>query len=183
MKKFIVLLFLSLQFFAISEASAACNLSQFSFGSSLKDVEVKLKYLEADNLHANSSFFATGDKVSLGLSAEQVCKRDKEFIGAHIIMIFLYDKLVELNLYKFIESGDNPGLIYWAESVYGEKNPKPPSFYEPEPSAFWFWRGLDSTASYSLESIAYGIDELVTIQTNKYQDLYSKYSAELESGN
>ena len=176
MKKIVLILFFFISFFASAQSDAACNLSKFTFGSSMQDIEKKLKAMGADKLHPTSAFISTEDRYSLGLFGGEVCKRDKAFKGAQIEMVFLYNKLVELHLYKFIEFGDSPELVDWAENIYGAKDFKPPSFYASEPNAFWVWDGPDSTVFYNLESIAYGVNEEISIQTDQYQDLYKKYS-------
>ena len=43
MKKVTLILFFFMQFFAVAEVYAECNLSKFSFGSSIDNVEEKLK--------------------------------------------------------------------------------------------------------------------------------------------
>lgn len=176
MKNLILILFFFIQFFVVAQANAACNLSKFTFGSSVQSVEKKLKAMSANNLPATGAFIETEDRHSILLAGEEVCKGDKTFLGAPIEMIFLENKLVELRLFKFFEFGDRPELINWAESVYGERPNKPKTFYDPLPSAFWLWDSPNSTVFYSLMTISYGIDELITIQSDKHQDLFNKYS-------
>jgi len=181
MKKFIFVVFFLIQFFVVAQANAACNLAKFSFGSSIQDVEKKIKAMNAENLPATSGFIETEERHSIVFPGEEICKRDKSFIGAPVEMVFLENKLVEFRLFKFLEYGDRPELVNWAEDVYGEKNNKPTTFYDLEPSAFWLWDSSNSTVAYSLINIGYGIDEVVTIQSNQYQELFKKYS-EKEDG-
>ena len=179
MKKVTLILFFFMQFFAVAEVYAECNLSKFSFGSSIDNVEEKLKAMGADKslpVSGPSGNDSSQDRYSLVLAGELICKNDKEFLGAPIEMVFLYDKLVEIYIYKFIEFGDSPELVNWAESSYGAKDFKPEDFYAPKPNAFWLWDAIDSTVFYTLESIEYGVNEEIKIQTNKYEDLYKKYS-------
>ena len=130
---------------------------------------------------ATSAFVETEERHVIVLPGEELCKQDKSFIGAPIDMIFLENKLVELRLFKFLEYGDKPELVNWAESVYGEKTNKPMTYYDDKPSASWLWESTKSTVSYSLLDIGYGIDEVITIQSEKHQDLFIKYS-EKEDG-
>ena len=123
-----------MQFFIVAQANAACNLAKFSFGSSIQDVEKKIKAMNAENLPATSGFIETEERHSIVFPGEEICKGDKSFIGAPVEMVFLENKLVEFRLFKFLEYGDRPELVNWAEGVYGEKNNKPKSFYDLEPS-------------------------------------------------
>jgi hypothetical protein len=181
MKKVTLILFFFMQFFAVAEVYAACNLSKFTFGSSVSDIERKLDDSAIKSLPATSAFIETEERHVIVLPGEELCKQDKLFIGAPIDMIFLENKLVELRLFKFLEYGDKPELVNWAESVYGEKTNKPMTYYDDKPSASWLWESTKSTVSYSLLDIGYGIDEVITIQSEKHQDLFIKYS-EKEDG-
>ena len=181
MKKVTLILFFFMQFFAVAEVYAACNLSKFPFGSSVSDIQRKLDDSAIKSLPATSAFIETEERHVIVLPGEELCKQDKSFIGAPIDMIFLENKLVELRLFKFLEYGDKPELVNWAESVYGEKTNKPMTYYDDKPSASWLWESTKSTVSYSLLDIGYGIDEVITIQSEKHQDLFIKYS-EKEDG-
>ena len=176
MKKVTLILFFFMQFFVVAEVYAACNLSKFTFGSSVSDIQRKLDDSAIKSLPATSAFIETEERHVIVLAGEELCKQDKSFIGAPIDMVFLENKLVELRLFKFLEYGDRPELINWAESVYGEKTNKSITFYDAEPNAFWLWDDDKATVSYSLINIGYGIDELITIQSEKHQDLFKKYS-------
>ena len=136
MKKIIVTSIFFLQFFVSAQAVAACNLSKFSFGSSMQDIEKKTKSMNAINLPATSGFIETDEKHTIAFQGEEICKGDKIFLGAPIDMTFIENTLVELRLFKFIEYGDKPELVNWAESVYGEKTNKPNTFYQERPTAF-----------------------------------------------
>ncbi len=181
MRKIILISLLFIQFFVTTQASAACNLSKFSFGLSMQDVEKKTKAMNAINLPATSGFIETDERHTIAFQGEEICKGDKTFFGAPIDMTFIENTLVEIRLFKFIEYGDKPELVNWAESVYGEKTNKPNTFYQERPSAFWMWDGSNSMVSYSLIDIGYGLDEVIVIQSDKHSDLFKKDS-EKEDG-
>ncbi len=181
MRKIILISLLFIQFFVTTQASAACNLSKFSFGSSMQAIEKKMKAMNAINLPATSGFIETDERHTIAFQGEELCKGDKTFLGSPIDLTFIENTLVEIRLFKFIEYGEKPELVNWAESVYGEKTNKPNTFYQERPSAFWMWDGSNSTVSYSLIDIGYGLDEVIIIQSDKHSDLFEKDS-EKEDG-
>jgi len=176
----VFLVFLILQFFAFG-ANATCDIAQFRFGSTMQDIEKKVKSMGADTLPATGTFESIETKQSLLFAGDDICKSDDSFKGMPIEMVFLYDQLVEMHLSNFLENGDPPVLVNWAEKVYGERERKPRGFYADQPNANWLWENFSSTVSYSIIGLGYGIEELVVIQSEQYQDLFKKYSKEEES--
>jgi hypothetical protein len=175
----VVLVFLILQFFAFG-VNAACDIAQFRFGSTMQDIEKKVKGMGIDTLLASGTFKSVSTKQSLLFAGEDICKGDNLFGGMPIEMVFLYDKLVEVRISNFLENGDTPLLVNWAEKVYGERENKPRGFYADQPNANWLWDDFSSTVSYSIAGIGYGVDELVVIQSKRHQDLFKKYSEKEE---
>jgi hypothetical protein len=175
----VVLVFLILQFFALG-ANAACDIAQFHFGSTMQDIEKKVKDMGADTLPATGTFESIETEQSLLFAGDDLCKSDSLFKGMPIEMIFLYDKLVEVRISNFLENGDTPLLVNWAEKVYGERKNKPRGFYANQPNANWLWESFSSTISYSIIGLGYGVEELVVIQSSRHQDLFKKYSEKEE---
>ena len=95
---------------------------------------------------------------------EEVCKSEKAFQGVPIHFVFLYNELVHIELMGISES---PSLITWAESIYGEIENKPNSFYEEKPIARWFWENSNALISYSIESVYEEVVETMIIQSLK----------------
>ena len=171
----VIIVFIVVQFFVVAGANAACDIAQFRFGSSMGDIEKKVKKIGADTLPATGIFKSIETKQSLLFAGDDLCKNDELFKGMPIEMVFLYDKLVEIRISNFLESGDTPVLVNWAEKVYGERPNKPRGFYAEQPNANWIWENFSSTVSYSIIGLGYGVEELVLIQSSRHQDLFKKY--------
>jgi len=176
-RNFLIIVFgLLINVLVVLEANAVCNVEQFRFGSTIKDIEKQTKNMRINTLPTSEIYNSTEDKFSIIFAGEDICKDDDEFIGTPVEMIFLYGKLVELRVIKFLENGDDPVLMIWAEKVYGQKTNKPRSYDFKEPSMHLLWNNFNATISYSMTSVGYGIEELVVIQSRRYRDLFKKYS-------
>ena len=77
---------------------------------------------------------------------------------------------------------ESPSLITWAESIYGEIENKPNSFYQEKPIARWFWENSNALISYSIESVYEEVIETIIIQSLKHQKNYEKFAIEQEGG-
>ena len=176
MKKNKILIFTLLtQLLFIGSVQAKCDLKSFQFGASYKSIVSKLnidsEFVEPEIKGASHQFlFAPG---------EEVCKSEKAFQGVPIHFVFLYNDLVQIELMGVSES---PSLITWAESIYGEIENKPNSFYEEKPVARWFWENSNVLISYSIESVYEEVFETMIIQSLKHQKSYEKFAIEQEGG-
>jgi len=176
MKKYKILIITILtQLIFISSVQASCDLKSFQFGASYKSIVSKLnldsEFVEPEIKGASNQFlFAPG---------EEVCKSEKAFQGIPIHFLFLYNDLVQIELMGVSES---PSLITWAESIYGEIENKPNSFYQEKPIARWFWENSNALISYSIESVYEEVIETIIIQSLKHQKSYEKFSIEQEGG-
>jgi len=176
MKKYKILIIAILtQLIFISSVQASCDLKSFQFGASYKSIVSKLnldsEFVEPEIKGASNQFlFAPG---------EEVCKSEKAFQGIPIHFLFLYNDLVQIELMGVSES---PSLITWAESIYGEIENKPNSFYQEKPIARWFWENSNALISYSIESVYEEVIETIIIQSLKHQKSYEKFSIEQEGG-
>jgi hypothetical protein len=176
-RNFLITVFgLFVNFLVVLGANAVCNIEHFRFGSTIKDIEQQTKNMRINTLPTSEIYNSVEDKYSLSFAGEDICKDDDVFIGAPVEMIFLYGKLVELRLIKFLENGDDPVLITWAEKAYGQKTNKPRSYDFKEPSMYLLLSNFNATVSYSITSVGYGIEEVVVIQSRRYRDLFKKYS-------
>lgn len=165
-----------INFLVVLEVNAVCNIEQFRFGATIKDIDRQTKDMNINTLPTSEIYNSLEDRYSLFFAGEDICEDDEVFIGAPVEMIFLYGKLVELRLVKFLENGDDPILLTWVEKVYGEKTNKPKNYDSKDPSVYLLWSNFNATVSYSMSSVGYGVEELVVIQSRRYRDLFKKYS-------
>ena len=176
MKKNKILIFTLLsQLLFIGSVQAKCDFDSFRFGASYKSIVSKLKidpeFVEPEIKGASQQLlFAPG---------EEVCKSEKAFQGVPIQFVFLYNKLVEIQLMSLSEA---PKLVTWAESIYGVKENKPNSFYDEFPIARWSWEDSKAVIAYSVESVASDVVESVIIQSLNHQQSYEKFAIEQEGG-
>jgi hypothetical protein len=174
-KNKILILALLLQLFIIGSVHARCDLDSLQFGISHKALIDKLK-LDAEITEPE---IKGAPKQIVYVPGSEACKGEIMFENVTIHFVFIFNKLVGINLMVISES---PTLVNWAESTYGVKSNKPSSFYDDIPNALWFWEKSDATISYSIASDGEFIEESIAIITNDYE----KYSAELsleEEGN
>jgi len=94
-----------------------------------------------------------------------------------IIFVFLYDKLVEIQTTRLSEK---PTLIHWAESIYGEKEKKPKSYYQERPNAQWLWDNFNATIAYSIAPDVNDVVESIIIQSRRHQLVFEKFAKEEE---
>ncbi|MDA7448375.1 hypothetical protein N8820_02770 [Candidatus Pseudothioglobus singularis] len=174
-KNKILIFTLLLQLLFVGSVQAKCDFKSFKFGDSYKSTVSKLKidseFVEPEIKGASQQFlFAPG---------EEVCKSEKAFQGVPIQFVFLYNKLVEIQLMSLSEA---PKLVTWAESIYGLKENKPNSFYDEFPIARWSWEDSKAVIAYSVESAASDVIESVIIQSLNHQQSYEKFAIEQEGG-
>lgn len=163
---------LVLQLLIVANVQARCNLELFRFGSSVEEIEKQItghsiKTPGPEEMHREAIFYP----------GEEVCKGEKYFEGAPINFIFLYDKLVEIQLMRLSEK---PVLVNWAESIYGEKKKKPRDFYAKKPSANWVWDNFNSVIFYSIAPDYEGVVESIVIQSRRHQRYFEKFAKEEE---
>lgn len=168
------LIFLLIVVMPCSTYAAVCHLEQFQFGSSIKVVQKALALPEGMALFP----FSGGEsRQEFMVPGEEVCPRDKTFEGAPVIFVFLYDELVEIQTMRLSEV---PTLVTWAEAVYEVKNDKPPSFYDPEPNAQWWWNTKKSVIAYSITTVDGEMRESVIIQSHNHASNFEKFAKEEE---
>ena len=172
-KTYLIISVVLVQLLLISSAQARCNLELFSFGSSFQDIDKQLNLDEGGML----PIMGGASKNMLFVPGEEVCKDEKAFEGAPVIFVFLYDKLVEIQTMRLSEK---PTMIYWAESIYGEKDKKPKSFYEDKPNAQWLWDNFNATIAYSIHPDANDVVESIIIQSRRHQRYFEKFAKEEE---
>jgi len=173
MKKIkITILIFIVQLIMINAAQARCNLELFRFGSSVVEIEKQItghsiEIPSPEKMHREEIFYP----------GEEVCKGEKYFEGAPINFVFLYDKLVEIQVERLSE---NPILVNWAESIYGEKEKKPRSFYAKKSNATWVWDSFNAVIFYSVTPNYESLTESIVIQSKHHQRYFEKFSKEEE---
>jgi hypothetical protein len=173
LKNFIIIF--ALQLLLITSVQARCNLELFRFGSSVEEIKHQLSLPEGGLL----PIMGGESKNIVFVPGEEVCKDEKYFEGTPINFVFLYDKLVEI---QTIRLSEKPMLIHWAESIYGEKDKKPKSFYDEKPNAQWLWDNFNATIAYSIQPDANDVVESIIIQSRKHQRYFEKFAKEEEEG-
>jgi hypothetical protein len=166
-----VLIFL-VQLMIVNIAQARCNLELFRFGSSIVEVE---KQITGDAIVIPNVEKMNREEVFY--PGEEACKGEKSFEGSPVTFVFLYDKLVEIQVRRFSE---NPTLASWAESIYGEKKKKPRSFYAKNPNATWIWDNFNAVIFYSVVPDYQNLIETIVIQSKHHQRYFEKISKEQE---
>jgi len=177
-KTYLIISIVLVQLLLISSAQARCNLELFRFGSSVEEVEKELGVDERQNILniLMPSFDNESERIIFG-RGEEVCKGEKYFEGASVSFIFLYDKLVQMEV---TAHSIKPRLINWAESIYGEKEDKPKGFQKF--NAQWTWQNFNSAISYLIQPDEGNIVELVIIQSRRHRLVFEKFYKEQEGG-
>ena len=171
MKRYVYLIFL-LQFLLIASAHARCNLELFRFDSSYEEIQNQLGDIPIISVSTPERLFVPG---------EMVCKSEKVFEGAPVFFIFLKDKLVRMEVTRYNFGEGEPSLISWAESIYGEIEKKPKSFYDVRPNANWYWDNVNSLVRYVVESDESGFAEVVVIESKRHGKLFEEQAIEEEA--
>jgi hypothetical protein len=172
-KTYLIISVILVQLLLISSAQARCNLELFRFGSSVQDIEKQL------NLDGGGMLPIMGGESQevLFVPGEEVCKGEKAFESAPVNFVFLYDKLVEI---QTVLLSEKPTLVHWAESIYGDKQGKPKSFYDDKPNAQWLWDNFNATIAYSIRPDSQGVIESIIIQSRRFQLDFEKFAKEEE---
>jgi len=171
MKRNIYLIFL-LQFLLITGAHASCNLELFRFDSSYEEIQNQLGDIPIISVSTPDRLFVPG---------EMVCKSEKIFEGSPVFFIFLKDKLVKIEVIRYNFGEGKPSLISWAESIYGEIEKKPKSFYDVRPYASWYWDNANSLVRYAVESDESGFAESVLIESKRHGKLFEEQAIKEEA--
>jgi len=172
-KTYLIISIVLVQLLLISSAQARCNLELFRFGSSVQDIEKQLNLDEGGML----PIMGGASQEVLFVPGEEICKDEKSFEGAPINFVFLYDKLVEI---QTVLLSEKPTLVHWAESIYGEKQGKPKSFFDTKPNAQWLWDNFNATIAYSIRPDSQGVIESIIMQSRRHQRYFEKFAKEEE---
>jgi len=172
-KTYLIISIVLVQLLLISSAQARCNLELFRFGSSAEEIKKQLDLPDGGMIPIVGSEF----KNVVFVPGEEVCKDEKAFEGAPVTFVFLYDKLVEIQTMRLSEQ---PTLISWAESIYGDKQGKPKSFFDTKPNAQWLWDNFNATIAYSIRPDANDVIESIIIQSRRHQRYFEKFAKEEE---
>jgi hypothetical protein len=164
-----------LQLLLISSVDARCNLELFRFGSSYSEIEKQLGNMPKTSASSENMLFAPG---------EMVCKDDKSLARSPVFFIFADDKLVQIIVKRYTMNGKgNLSLIEWAESIYGERENKPKSFYAKKPDASFYWDSFNSLVHYFIENDESGFRENVIIESRRHKKLLEKFFSETGKSN
>ena len=164
-----------LQLILISSVQARCNLELFRFGSSYSEIEKQLGNMPKISASNENMLFAPG---------ELVCKDDKSLARSPVFFIFVNDKLVQMVVKRYTMYGKGElSLIKWAESIYGERENKPKSFYAKKPDASFYWDSFNSLTHYFIENDESGFRENVVIESRRHKKLIKDFLSGTEKLN
>ena len=161
------------QLFFIGSAKAKCDLESLKFGLSHEALMTKLK-LDEDFSRPEKNEIP---EYFVSFSGQELCKNEEVFERASVHFMFIYDKLLEIQIRGFSESAL---LADWAISIYGEKENKPTSFYDVKPNAQWLWDKPNKVIAYSIKPDMGGVFESIIIQSRNHDDDFLKLANELE---
>jgi len=168
--KNLVIIFVS-QLLLITSVQARCNLELFRFGSSVEDLHDRYSGLE-------STIDMPGmPRLAVRATGDSICPYDKNFSKASVRYIFLYGKLVEVNISSF---ANKPVLIDWVESAYGNSINKQSDIYRSNPNVQLVWDKPDIVILYNLRSNGVEKIEQVFIQSRNHKNIHQKFSKEIE---
>lgn len=165
------LFFVMVQLLFLQTNHAACNLEQIRFGSSPEFVR--------EQFPETPLMFDTHDlpRSIQMVPGEIVCQGENEFLGVPIQYVFLYGELVEINVFRLSE---DPSLLSWVETVYGEKVDKPHNLYSAEPNGQLLWDTPNSVIVYSFTAQGTDRTEVIRIQSRRHERHYARYAREEE---
>ena len=117
-------------------------------------------------------------RADIFIPAEAFCFGNELSIlqGASLIYQFLFNKLVQINIYLL---SDTPTLIKWAESAYGEAV-KTKDFYSKPKAVKLIWDRPGRRVIYSLQPGKGEVAEYLTVKSLRHDDLIEKYQKDHE---
>ena len=168
MKKILLKIFVF--FIVLSEVAMACNFRIANFGDQKEDLNVES--LNYEPLMMPDRF--GGENIMIPL--ETICKNDKSFWDTKLILLYIDNQLVRIQLYRPLM--DDRNLMDFAMKKYGQFN-LPEGLPKKEWRGNYLWVKNTETIEYISANIHDGHAEYLEIVGKLYEDKMAIYNEEI----
>ena len=168
MKKILLKIFVF--FILLSEVAMACNFRIANFGDQKEDLN--LESLNYEPLMMPDRF--GGENIMIPL--ETICKNDKSFWDTKLILLYIDNQLVRIQLYRPLM--DDRNLMDFAMKKYGQFK-LPEGLPKKEWRGNYLWVKNTETIEYISANIHDGHAEYLEIVGKLYEDKMAIYNEEI----
>tara|TARA_A100001234_G_scaffold117677_1_gene103242 strand:- start:280 stop:810 length:531 start_codon:yes stop_codon:yes gene_type:complete len=168
MKKILLKIFVF--FILLSEVAMACNFRIANFGDQKEDLN--LESLNYEPLMMPDRF--GGENIMIPL--ETICKNDKSFWDTKLILLYVDNQLVRIQLYRPLMNDRN--LMDYSMKKYGQFN-LPEGLPKKEWRGNYLWVQNTETIEYISANIHDGHAEYLEIVGKLYEDKMAIYNEEI----
>ena len=168
MKKILLKIFVF--FILLSEVAMACNFRIANFGDQKEDLNIES--LNYEPLMMPDRF--GGENIMIPL--ETICKNDKSFWDTKLILLYVDNQLVRIQLYRPLM--DDRNLMDFAMKKYGQFN-LPEGLPKKEWRGNYLWVQNTETIEYISANIHDGHAEYLEIVGKLYEDKMAIYNEEI----
>ena len=168
MKKLLLKIFVF--FIVLSEVAMACNFRIANFGDQKEDLNVES--LNYEPLMMPDRF--GGENIMIPL--ETICKNDKSFWDTKLILLYVDNQLVRIQLYRPLM--DDRNLMDFAMKKYGQFK-LPEGLPKKEWRGNYLWVKNTETIEYISANIHDGHAEYLEIVGKLYEDKMAIYNEEI----
>ena len=168
MKKLLLKIFVF--FIVLFEVAMACNFRIANFGDQKEDLNVES--LNYEPLMMPDRF--GGENIMIPL--ETICKNDKSFWDTKLILLYIDNQLVRIQLYRPLM--DDRNLMDFAMKKYGQFN-LPEGLPKKEWRGNYLWVKNTETIEYISANIHDGHAEYLEIVGKLYEDKMAIYNEEI----
>ena len=168
MKKLLLKIFVF--FIILSEVAMACNFRIANFGDQKEDLNVES--LNYEPLMMPDRF--GGENIMIPL--ETICKNDKSFWDTKLILLYVDNQLVRIQLYRPLM--DDRNLMDFAMKKYGQFK-LPEGLPKKEWRGNYLWVKNTETIEYISANIHDGHAEYLEIVGKLYEDKMAIYNEEI----
>ena len=168
MKKILLKIFVF--FIVLSEVAMACNFRIANFGDQKEDLNVES--LNYEPLMMPDRF--GGENIMIPL--ETICKNDKSFWDTKLILLYVDNQLVRIQLYRPLM--DDRNLMDFAMKKYGQFK-LPEGLPKKEWRGNYLWVKNTETIEYISANIHDGHAEYLEIVGKLYEDKMAIYNEEI----
>ena len=168
MKKILLKIFVF--FILLSEVAMACNFRIANFGDQKEDLNIES--LNYEPLMMPDRF--GGENIMIPL--ETICKNDKSFWDTKLILLYVDNQLVRIQLYRPLMNDRN--LMDYSMKKYGQFN-LPEGLPKKEWRGNYLWVKNTETIEYISANIHDGHAEYLEIVGKLYEDKMAIYNEEI----
>ena len=168
MKKILLKIFVF--FILLSEIAMACNFRITNFGDQKEDLNIES--LNYEPLMMPDRF--GGENIMIPL--ETICKNDKSFWDTKLILLYVDNQLVRIQLYRPLM--DDRNLMDFSMKKYGQFN-LPEGLSKKEWRGNYLWVKNTETIEYISANIHDGHAEYLEIVGKLYEDKMAIYNEEI----